>query len=78
MNNLVGELSEIFLNSAKNKFWFGPVCSIKQRKYNRAKKKYNTQRSEMNQRYLQNACKSYKTAMNKYINKYNKENESKL
>lgn len=93
MDNISSQLSNIFLDSAnvtfktatsnkrreqRNKPWFGPACKTARRKYNNAKKKFNVHRSNETRRNLLSASKNYKGIMNKFINKYNKENESKL
>ena len=93
MDNISSQLSNIFLDSASasfetatpnkrsdksNKPWFGSACKVARRKYNNAKKKFNIHRSNLNRRNLLNASKNYKGIMNKFINKYNKKNESKL
>ena len=44
----------------------------------KARHNYNKQPTQHNKTVLQNASKAYKKTMNKYINKYNKENLIKL
>ena len=62
-------------NSAcKNHKWFGTDCQKTRKVYNKARKKYNKYPTQHNKTVLQNASKAYKKTMNKYINKYNKEN----
>ena len=67
-----------FKANNRNKPWFGRHCKHARKVYNRAKKKYNTHRSQDNRTAMQRASKIYKNTLNNYINKHIKANESKL
>ena len=64
--------------NARNKPWFGPACHHTRKAYNVAKRKYNRERTHRNLQNLQRASKIYKNTMNKFINKHNKNNETRL
>ena len=58
-------------------YFFGYNCQSARRKYHIAKKN-NIKPSETNKTYLQTASNTYKSTMNKCINKHNKQMQQKL
>ena len=92
INNITNKIGELFINSAKktfpeknsyprnpnNKQWYGPKCHNSRKRYNKARKKYNINKCELNKRELNDASKQYKVTMNTYINKHKSQNERKL
>ena len=65
-------------NHKKHKPWFGLDCHKARKQYNKAHRKYSKHPSMENKINYKNTCKHYKATMNKYINRYNKNNEDKL
>ena len=62
----------------KHKPWFGFNCQKSRKAYTKARRRYRLNRNTENKATLLNASKRYKQTMNKYVNKYKKDQQIKL